>query len=257
MWDKLKRVLLLLIALPVVLLAQDSTSYFPRAQHGISIEYGQGSYAVKDQYISNEKYSGTLPFYEVSWNRYHESYQYLLQIEYRNSSNIDNHNVSTDITQFSINQSFVYPVLEFSLWNKPAKFFLGPSTEIFIFSNDQQIAVAGFDYAQSYALLLSVGINSQIVNHMSPKFQLESSLEFTALSLGMRIVDSDEDDQSPVKLLSIFTGLNSTFTIGFRYKIINHLSVKLAYNFEMIRISSWEPLYSASDNLVLQLRYKF
>ena len=32
---------------------------------GISVEYGTGAYAHTDDYISEEKYSGTLPFFKT------------------------------------------------------------------------------------------------------------------------------------------------------------------------------------------------
>jgi hypothetical protein len=45
---------------------------------GITQEYGIGNYAVTDEYISKEKYSGTLPYYKVGWANQHEDYVYHL-----------------------------------------------------------------------------------------------------------------------------------------------------------------------------------
>ena len=55
---------------------QDSLSYLNVYPAGISFEYGIGNYSVKDEYISKEKYSGTLPYYSFGWIRNHNKYVY-------------------------------------------------------------------------------------------------------------------------------------------------------------------------------------
>ena len=239
------------------LLGQDSLNRQSTFPSGITIEYGFGNYSVKDEYISKEKYSGTLPFYSMGWARYHETYVYLLDMSYRNSNNIKNYNVTTNITQFTLNQGFLYPLRNISIFKKDLYLWLGPSTEFFFFYNDQNIAIAGFDYAQSLAGLFSMGLKLNSIYPLRHHLQLESSLNLTILSLGLRIVDNDEDDQSPVKILTLFSGLNSAFDLGARYYLFNRLSIKLAYKFELTRISVWEPLLSASDNLIIGLTYSF
>ena len=71
------------------------------------------------------------------------------------------------------------------------------------------------------------------------------------------MVDNEEDVQSGAKLLTLFYGLNASFDLGARYYLMDRLSVKLAYKFELIRISAWDPLLSASDNLIIGLTYSF
>ena len=236
---------------------QDSLNRQSTFPSGITIEYGFGNYSVKDEYISKEKYSGTLPYYSVGWARKHDTYIYRLDMSYRNSNKIKNYNVTTDITQFTLNQGFLYPLRNISIFQKDLYLWLGPSTEFFYFYNDQNIAVAGFDYAQSFAGLFSIGLNLNGIYPLRHHLQLESSLRLTVLSLGFRRVDNEEDDQSAVKLLTLFSGLNSSFDLGVRYYLLDRLSVKLAYKFELTRISAWDPLLSASDNLIIGLTYRF
>jgi len=239
------------------LAGQDSLNCQSTFPSGITIEYGFGNYSVKDEYISKEKYSGTLPYYSIGWARHHDTYVYRLDMYYSNSNNIKNYNVTTNITQFTLNQGFLYPLKNISLFQKNLYLWLGPSTEFFFFYNDQNIAVAGFDYAQSLAGLFSVGLNINGIYPLRHNLQLESSLRLTVLSLGFRMVDNEEDDQSAVKILTLFSGLNSAFDLGARYYLFNRLSVKLAYKFELTRISAWDPLLSASDNLIIGLTYSF
>ena len=257
MKNKISYLFLCIFLITGYLCGQDSLHCQSTFPSGITIEYGSGQYSVKDEYISQEKYSGVLPYYSINWVRAHRNYVYKLKMSYRNSSDIKNYNVSTDITQFTLNQGFLYSMGDVSLFQRKLFFWFGPSTEIFFFMNDQNIAVSGFDYAQSYFLMLSAGINVQGIYPISSDFQIESALELTALSLGVRMVDNEEEDESAGKLLTLLSGLNSSFDLGLRYIIIDPISLKLAYRFELLRVSAWDPLLSASDNLVFSLTYSF
>jgi hypothetical protein len=135
--------------------------------------------------------------------------------------------------------------------------WLGPSTEFFFFYNDQNIAVSGFDYAQSAAGLFSLGVNVNGIYPVRNNLQLESAITLTILSLGFRLVDNEEGDESATKFLTLFSGVNSAFDLGARFLISRRLSVTLAYEFEMTRVTAWDPLLSASDNLVIGLTVGF
>jgi len=237
--------------------AQDSLMKKTVFPPGITLEYGIGNYAVTDEYISKEKYSGTLPFYNIVWTNQHEDYVYKLGFEYRYSSEVKNYNVSTNIYQFSLNQGFLYSLPKFSLFKKDVYIYLGPSTELFFYYNNQNIAVSGFDYAQSFAALFSLGISSEFFYPISSKLTIESSLGFSVLSFGFRMVDSEEEDVSPAKLLTLFAGINASFRVGARYYLSHNFSLKAAYLFNFTRISAWAPLLAASDNLIFTLTYGF
>lgn len=239
------------------IIAQDSLSHDNIFPKGISLGYGIGNYAVTDKYISKEKYSGSLPFYEISWIKPHTNYIYHLSINYQNSAKIKNNNVSTDIYQFSINQGFNYALPKFTLFDKEAYTYLGPSTELFFYYNQQNIAVSGFDYAQSYAMLISGSINFHLYYLLTKDFNIEGSLGFSIISLGFRMVDMEETDDSPVKILTLFSGTNLNIKLGIRYFMLNNLSLKASYLFHFTRISSWNPLLAASDNIVFTMTYGF
>jgi hypothetical protein len=237
--------------------AQDSLKQKTIFPAGISLEYGIGSYAVTDEYISEEKYSGSLPYYSITWSNQHSNYVYHLKIDFSNSNKIKNNNVTADIYQFTLNQGFSYALPEFTMFNKDAYLYLGPSTELFFYYNKQNIAVSGFDYAQSFALLISAGINSQLFYKLWNDFNIEGTLDINVLSLGLRMVDMEENDESPAKILTLISANNVVFTLGPRYYLLDNLSLKASYLFHITRISSWEPLLSASDNIVFTLTYGF
>ena len=246
-----------LLMCPGIVYGQDSSNQKSIFPEGVSLEFGIGNYAVTDEYISKEKYSGSLPYYSITWANQHSNYVYHLKIDFSNSSEIKNYNVSADIYQFTLNQGFSYALPKFSLFDKDAYLYLGPSTELFFYYNSQNIAVSGFDYAQSFALLISGGINSQLFYKLWNYFNIEGTLDFNVLSFGFRMVDMEETDESPAKILTLISANNIVITLGPRYYLLDNLSVKAAYLFHLTRISSWEPLLSASDNVVFTLTYGF
>ena len=123
---------------------QDSLSYLNVYPAGISFEYGIGNYSVKDEYISKEKYSGTLPYYSFGWIRNHNKYVYRLNMDYRYSNDIYNYNVSTGINQLMLSQGFLYPLKKKTLFKNDLYIWLGPSTEFFLYYNKPNIAFLGF-----------------------------------------------------------------------------------------------------------------
>ena len=248
---------LLLILAISKLSAQDSINQYVYCQSGISLEYGVGSYAVTDEYISKEKYSGAFPYYGIRWVKPHDNYVYHLGLSFRNSSDIKNNNVSTDIYQFTLNQGFNYALPKFTMFGNDVYLYLGPSTELFFYYNSQNIAVAGFDYAQSIAMLISLGLSSELYYKLSNNFYIETSLDFNILSLGFRMIDNEESDESPVKILTAISATNASLRLGTRYKIKENLSIKASYLFNLTMINTWETLHSASDNLIFTITYGF
>jgi hypothetical protein len=226
---------------------------FPK---GLTIQYGIGGYSIRDEYISRQKYAGELPSIAIEWARSHGKHVYNLGMSYRGAE-IRNHNVSTQITQFSLNQGFLYPMKKTTLFRKDFQVWLGPATKFFFLVNDPDFAVSGFEYTESYACLFSLGLDIKAVCRLSRSFRMESSFNMSVISLGFRKVDSEENDESPVKLLTPFSGLNGSFDFGVRWLLSRRLSAKLAYQFELTRIRSWNPLLAAGDHLMAGLTYGF
>lgn len=250
-------ILCLLFVVAANLYGQDRSaprSVFPA---GMTAEYGIGKYSVRDEYISKEKYSGTLPYFNVTWSKFHDTYGYYLGAEFQTSTDMKNYNVSAEVYQFSLHQGFLYPLAQMSVLTKDVYLFLGPSTELFFFYNKQDVAVSGFDYAQSLAALVSLGAQSEVIVPIGSRLQAEGSLGLSVFSLGFRMVDMEEEDVSPAKLLTFLSGTNGSMRLGVRYYLLDNLSAKFSYRLHVTRISSWDPLLSAGDNFHISLTYGF
>jgi hypothetical protein len=233
--------------------AQDPVAGRSVLPTGLSVEGGVAALALRDEFISRERYTGTLPSLRVTWSRYHGGAAFALSIEYDRSATIRNFNVSATITQFSLHQGFEYALGKFRLLARDVYAFLGPSAEVFLLFNEQHVAVANPDFNQSGAGLLSSGLDSRLAAPLGRGFQAECTMRLAVLSLGFRPVDSEENDISPVKLLTPLSGLHGRVGLGVRSRLSSHLSVFAAGRFHVLRISSWDLLTSVHDGLALGL----
>jgi len=237
-------------------LGQDSTFNKEYISEGISLNFGYAHYAVKDYYISKEKYSGALPSLKVGWATLHEKYLYRLDFNFANSEKIHNNNVYANIYLVNFNQGFLYPLNRMKLLKKDLYLWIGPVTDFFIYYNKPDIAVSGFDYSQSTNVLLSAAIRTDFFYPINQKIILESGLKFSLLSFGVGMVDMEEDDESMAKLLTLFSGVNLSYDLGMRYNLSNIFSIKFNYKFGLTHISAWEKFISASDNIIIGLTLK-
>jgi hypothetical protein len=208
--------------------------------------------ALRDEFISRERYSGTLPSLAVAWSSWHGGHAFQLSLEYQRSSAIRNYNVAATVTQFSLRQGFLYPLAGFRLLSRDAHAFLGPSAEMFLFFNEQQVAVANPNFSESGAGVISLGIESRIVVPWE-NVQAELSLGLAGLSLGLRSVDTEVNDRSPVALLTPLSGLHGRAAVSLRCRLGPHLSARATARVHALHISSWDPLTSVDDGVALGL----
>jgi hypothetical protein len=214
-----------------------------------------GHLAIRDQYISDEKYSGTLTSFSLSWLRGDTSSAYRLGLDYCGSSAIWNSNVSAQVMQAGLNLDFLHSLGRFHLLHHDVFAYVGPSGEIFLYYRQQNIANGGnasFN-AYSFALFFSLDINSTFVVPLSSGFSAESSARLALLSIGGRLTDMHDKNAKFFKLLSVFSGLRGQIELLLRYALSDMFLLKAGYRFEICQSSSWDYLLSASDNLVLSV----
>lgn len=228
---------------------------------GISIKYGVGSYSVRDEFLSVEKYSGAMPFFSVDWTRFRDNSGFRILFSTHNSSEIKNKNMTADVVNFSLAWDYFSQINTFQLFSQDCYLFAGPSAEMYIYSNDQNYATDGIFFDMSFVSLISIGLNTGLYLPITNKFSIESSIRTNIFSLGIRMplvneVDGAENDKSRFKLLTLFKAINSSFDLGVRYYLFNNLSMKAAYRFQYTNISVWEKLVSASDHLLLSFTYE-
>lgn len=230
---------------------------YPR---GLTIDYGAGRFAVQDDFFSRERYSGTMPYFKIGWSRFHGDRAFQLSLKYGSSSQIKNHEMATNVLHFSLAWDYLYPVGTFSLFSKKVYAYLGPYAEFYTCYNRLNFANDGIFLDFSFATLFSVGVYPMFIMPIREKLQLESSMQMNVCSVVIRMpelieVDDNGEDESRLKLLSPFSGLNSQINFGIRYYLLEALSLKLRYELHLTRITTWEYLLAANDNIIFTITY--
>lgn len=220
---------------------------------GVTLALGAGPYAVRDEYISTGRYTGTLSYLRASWTHVGEGGGYRLSFRYDNSSEIANHSVSTEITHAALAVHFLRRVTRFRFLSRDARLYLGPSGGISLYVNRPAVGENILDLIVSFAALLSAGVNAQAALPVSNRLYVTGSLRTTVLSLAVRMVDLVEDDESPVGLLTPLTGFDATAGLDLRYAVLDRLSLGVGSELAMLRIRSWDKLVSAGNNFFVQL----
>lgn len=237
-------------------IVESSTGLMPG---GLSISGGVGHLAIRDEYLSQERYSGTLPYFDLSWLGGNDTTAYRLGLEYRHSAGVRNYNVSAGVTQGSLNLDFLYYAGGFSFMGRRVFAYVGPSADIYLYYRQQKIANGGdaLFNAYSFAMLLSGGANSRLVMPLGPALSAELSGKLDLISFGARIPDMYDQNSSAVKFVTLLSGVCGNTQLMIRYYLTRSLSLSGGYRFEICQNSSWTYLISASDNLVLQATYRF
>lgn len=224
---------------------------------GLTFSYGVGALAVRDENISNQRYAGSLPEVAVSWARDHGRYVYRAAMEFRHSDSIRNHSISADITRFNLEQAFLYPLKPRKALGKDLYLFLGPASGLNLFVNEQHVSVDALGYGMSLSGLIFLGAQGDALMPLSQRVIAHGTLRVSVLALGIRGVDDEIDDEPPAKPVTLLSGADISLQLGARYRLTGRLSFRLAYLFQLHRVTAWRPLLSASDSITGGLTWRF
>ena len=224
---------------------------------GLFIEYGFGKYAVKDEYISGQKYSGTLPYFSLNWSGYKNGRGYMLGIESRNSAEIFNNDVACEASQTTFKQDFFNLIGKLRLFNNDVYTYLGPSADILMYTLNYDFGTYNHVITESNGAIVSLGLNTQLIYYISDKFSAEGSLHISLASICSKAFQSYKHDEPDTKLILVPKATNSNIDIGFRFYIIKSLSAKIIYRSQISRIDDWDPMISSSNNLIFSITYHF
>jgi hypothetical protein len=235
--------------------AQDSASYQNIFRSGFELRGGLGYLALRDEHISNEKYSGSSSWFDLQWSKYHDTFGYRIGMSFQNTAAIKNRTVSAKATIGSFNLIYQYPVGSFNLFNREVWLSLGPGTDIVFLTRNQNIAQnpgSEQDIYQSGAWLFSLSIRGEAILPISEIFQTESSMQLGLVSIGGGSGGLSKISES-MKWLTLFSGLHASAEIGVRYFPMKWVSIKAGYVLDIIRIDSWNYLLAARDNVFLSV----
>jgi hypothetical protein len=257
---KMKRNTLLAIGIFSIVIAKaqdaDVTQQYIYPE-GFCIEYGFGRYAVKDEYISGQKYSGNLPYFSLNWSRFKNGHGIALGIESRSSAEVYNYDVACNVTQTTLKQDFFYSVSRLKLFKKDIHSYFGPSVNILLYSLDYDFGTYNHVITESNGTIVSLGLNSQNIYCISRKLFAEGAVHLNLASICSKAFQSYRYDEAEFKFLIMPKAMNTNLYVGFRYYLFSSLSVKAAYKFQLYRIYEWDPMIAISNNLIFSVSYHF
>lgn len=221
---------------------------------GAGFTWGVGPVTLQDEYISGERYSGSLPSFSAQWARFHGRSGFRVGMELASSSDVWSHRVSTAVTEFALDLDFLYPAGSISLGSRRAYLFLGPSPGISFLVNDQQIASHGMEVALSFAGLISLGTAGEVVVPLSSRLRAVGTVRAALFSAGLRMVDLvEEEEESSLKLLGPHSGTRVVASAGLRYQALGWAAVQIGYQGRLWRVTAWDRLVSSRDHLTFAL----
>ncbi len=224
---------------------------------GIFLKYGLASYGVKDEYISKEKYSGTLPYYSLEWVRFHPAHGYRLQFEYSKSTDVKNNQVSAEAQQATFSQDFFYPLGDPARTRK-MNCWLGPSVQVFYYEIYYHFAQPGsFISPSTTGTIFSLGINATGIYSLAEKWTAEGFLRSNVLSVAGKAVDELEYQNAlGPSFLTLFTTTRLDAEARLRYSLFSWMSLSLSYKFDLSRIHRWDPYIAGSHGGILSIQIK-
>ncbi len=228
-------------------------SIFP---HGLGITFGIAKASLKDEYISNEKYSGQGTGFSVNWLKFHETYMYDLGMDVFSGSNIKNNSISAQVNDFAFRSAYLYPLGKIQTLGNDMYFFAGPNPEIYLHRFEQQLTKGGSAQYEvnSQAFLLSLGVKGLAFIPVSQKLFIKGELSSAIISLGSKTHNtSTNTSSSATKILTLFNGLRLSTRYSLEYNVLSMLTVGCGYKFDLTRISEWNPLTFASDEVFIKI----
>lgn len=231
---------------------------------GITIQYGYGRYSIRDEYISQNRYSGTFPEYNIKWINYHRNHGFELNFCYGQSSKIKNYNAPTNIQEYSVSGKHLYPIKNFNLASRQNYLFFGPSWDFHFHLRNQNMATSIFTKTASLASFISGGININYTLKITPKALMEVSSGTNIFSLVARLPDLDIEEAKYLKFLVFPYAINAYIDFSLIYRISYAFSVGVGYHLRTIRVHStsytedyegWYGIMAVNNNVFFNISW--
>lgn len=204
--------------------AQNLADSIP-AYNGLRLAFGTNAGAITDNYISNNKYSGTLQSITLSWSKIKDDRAFNFSTDFSRGEAFQDHeiaNLSAEAGILSTEFSYYYLLSSPILFNKKSHFYLGPGFGTRLYAREQNIALGGSQENELISLFLELPttINFMILYKLSPSFDILLVTKANVLSAGIR---SDADDDFVPFFLSGISAFHSILDLTLQYKVQNRV----------------------------------
>jgi hypothetical protein len=214
---------------------------------GLSVEYGFGSTAIVDEFISKERYSGNLPYIGFWYGRQHEKSAYQVGLTYQKNESLKNYTITAGFSRVSLNYDLWYPVKHFQIFNQPSVFSLGPSIEYFEYEFSSNFISNHRSFSE--LIMASLGMNFLLDYQLSDKFSAGLFLRTNILGVSAKTHDNDRYEDMDTMFLGLIVANNLNADLLVKYRIWKFLSAGLKYKAQYTRSTSWDPSKNFTNTL--------
>ena len=233
-----------LLALP--LSAQEDT--FPLNRLGLTVEYGMGGCAIVDDYLSHERYTGTLPYIGVWYNRLHDGRGFRLGITHQEDDDLENYAIRASFMRTAVNFDQIFMMKDFTLFGSPAAWYFGPSVEYFEYELINRFSSS--HKVMSELIMVSMGINTSLDVELTRRLTVGFFLRGNVLGVNYKTHDELKYADKNSKLQTLISANNLNADLQARYRILKRVSLGLTGKAQYTRSSGWDRSVSFVNSII-------
>jgi len=215
---------------------------------GITIEYGFGSTAIVDKFISEERYSGSLPYIGFWYGRVNDKSAYQVGLTFQETESLENYSISASFSRVGLNYDLWYPLKRFQIFNKPSVFSLGPSVEYFEYEFSSNFVSDHRSFSE--LIMASLGMNFLLDYQISNKFSAGLFLRTNILGVSAKTHDNNRYTDMDNLFLGLFIANNINTDLKVKYRIWNFLSAGVKFKAQYTRSTSWDSSKNFTNSII-------
>ncbi len=244
---KTNLVIVLLMAVSFSLHSQDEVK--PINRLGLTVEYGLGGVAVKDDYLSGERYTGTTPFLGVWYNRLNDRKGFQLGFTFQKDDQLENNAIRASFLQASLIYDQLFNIKSFALFRQPAIWYFGPSVEYFEYELVNRFA--SNHKAFSELIMASMGIATLVECQFADRFMASLFLRSNIIGANHKTHDELKYPDKNSVLQTFITANHLVVDLSLRYKVLKRVSLGLKGKAQYIRSTGWDESYAFTNSILV------
>lgn len=240
---------ILIIFFSVVLSSLFGQDTLPINRMGLTVEYGIGSVAIVDEYISDERYTGNLPYLGIWYNRLARDQGFRLGFTFQQDNGLENYSIRAELSRINLIYDQLFKIKKFNIAKKPAFWTIGPSFEYFEYELINQFSSTYKGFSEYIMVIL--GFNTAVEWDITKRFTASVFLRTNVIGTSYKTHDEQNYPDVNTRLQTLFTANNLNVDLGLRYRVIPRISLGLKGKAQYTRSTRWDPSQMFVNSLLL------
>jgi hypothetical protein len=226
--------------------SQDS---LPANRLGLMVEYGIGSVAIVDEYLSNERYSGKLPYLGIWYNRLARDQGFRLGFTFQQDTELENYSIQAELSRINLIYDQLFKVKKFNIAKKPAFWTLGPSFEYFEYELINQFSSTHKGFSEY--IMVTLSFNTAVEWDFAKRFTASVFLRTNVIGTSHKTHDEQQYPDVNTRLQTLFTANNLNTHLGLRVRLIPRISLGIKGKAQYTRSTGWDSSEMFVNSLLL------